>query len=577
MASKDERDLAKAARKARLLKMRFVRKQEEGDELYKRQVEEDRDPFEVYYSKERLVQPPYSFVRLYKIYEESDMLQECIEAYQQNVDGFGYQMQFLGDDVKDKDTTDALNELEKAENFFDQVNDEQSMMTIRKLMRQDYEVLGNGAFEIVRNLYGQPQMIFYMPFIRLRVAQIERTPVTVTIQVMREGKLVDIKVKKFFRRYAQISVTGQKLRWFKSYGDPRTLDALTGEYVTDGTKPKLPASEIMHFKQAFGDSVYGLPRWIGAVLDVLGRRSSQFVNYDLFESQGIPPMAVMVSGGALTDESIEDIENMLDSLRGAGKWNRCLVLESTPESQGLEDKGNAKIELKNLSEYRKEDQMFATYLQSTERTIRHRFRLPPLYVGAAETFTHATAKSAKEVAEEQIFVPERASFDEIINTRLCPDLDITLWKYSTRGPQIVGAEEISSGVSAFAQTGAFTINHAIDMANAAFGLQMSKFNEDWANYPFPLVSKLLELNRLKGVEKIAEEAQEPAPSKPFGGLLPQRAGADGEGEEEEEEELEEKHAYDVVMKSDMFTEEEKAMYKRLRTIQFAIESKSHKG
>lgn len=574
MAMKAGKDTdAEGIRKSRRWQLRYSSaKQDIGggvadaipdDSLFQRQVPDEGDPFEAYYAKGMLLQPPFMFSSLYRIYEQSDVLQECIEAMIANVDGFGYQMQFTGDDRDLEGDREADSELEKAKNFFDRVNDEQSMMTIRKLMRQDYEVLGNEAFEVIRNNLGEPQMMFHIPFQRLRMTKVDRAPIPMDVLLPRNGKPVKVRMQKYMRRYCQIEITGTKLRWFKQYGDPRVLDATTGEFMKAGEKPKMIASEILHFKQPFGDSVYGIPRWIGAIMDILGRRSSQYVNYDLFENQGIPPMAVMVSGGVLTDDSMEDLENMVRSLRGAGKWNKILILESNLESQGLEDKGNAKIELKNLSEYRKEDQMFGNYLSNTEKVIRHRYRFPPMYVGGVETFTLATAKAAKTVGEEQIFVPERTAMDEFINNKVCSAIGITKWKYATKGPQIVGAEEISNGVQAFANTGAFTVNNAIEMANAAFGLQMSKFTEPWADYPFPLVLKLAEkdsvmLEGLEDVVSITTPAPVPAPA----GLL--KAPPKPEVS---------KSTMEAVMKSEWFTPEEKQLYKRMRMLQMVVEEK----
>ena len=353
------------------------------EEVFSRHVEED--PFKNLYAQEKLLVPPYDFDRLYTIYEESDILQSCVEAMQLNVDGFGYELVFLGDDVKERETPEAIRQRIRLENFFDHANDEQSLMTLRKAAREDLEVLGNSALEIVRNRGGDILMAFQLPFKKLRLAALEGRAITVERSILRDGKEVKVKIRRYFRRFAQVSTTGRKVRWFKSFGDPRSMDATDGKFKP-AKKCKILASEILHFKHAFGELPYGLPRWIGAVLDVMGRRDAQYVNYDLFNSQGIPPMAVLVSGGVLTDESIAELEAMIKSMRGVDKWNRVMLLESNVETVGLEEKGNAKIEIKNLAEYRKEDQMFDRYLAQTEKTSRHRYRLPPLYVGSSEDF-----------------------------------------------------------------------------------------------------------------------------------------------------------------------------------------------
>jgi PBSX family phage portal protein len=530
---------------------------QDREAVFRRYVD-DLDPFLGVYGEQRLLQPKFDFTRLYEIYEQSDMLQECVEAMVQNVDGFGYELVFLGDDIKDKDNPEVVSEETRVQNFFDQVNDEQSFRTIRKLFRADYEVLGCGAFEIIRNLRGEVQMIFHMPMKQLRMTQSEGRPVTVTVEIMRDGRPVQVQMKKYFRKFCQLRTTGAKVRFFKQYGDPRTIDAIDG-LVKAPSRCKMVASEILFIKHDFGNLAYGLPRWMGALLDTLGRTQAQYVNWDLFESQGIPPIAVLVSGGVLTDESLEDLEELIRGMRGYANWNKAIILESTVETVGMEDKGTAKIELKNLTEYRKEDQMFDRYLEGSAKSIRRRWRIPPLYVGGAETFTHATARAAQSVAEEQVFIPEREGFDEIVNTKLVVgELNVTQWYYTTKGPQIVGADEISKAVGVFSRSGALTVNHAIQLANKAFNLQMSKFTEVWANYPLQLVLKLIELGRLKNIDAIdMGPAPLALPAVPQQKTLP--------------------HLPTKVFKSDMFTEEERALYKRLLTIQHAVEIATDRG
>lgn len=522
------------------------------------------------YDANNLIVPIYSFSQLYVIFEESDMLQQCVDAMVQNVDGFGYMLQFTGDDQKEKDRDEYVRQRIKAESFFDHANEDQSWMTIRKKMRKDYEVLGNGAFEILRNKKGEIGVIYHLPFKWMRASKIlaDDLPVIIKLPVKRGGKYINIPVQKYFRKFAQVAGTDRVVRWFKEFGDPRIMDAQTGEFVTDENgkllsdkqMPTLQASEVIHFKNDFDGSAYGLPRWIGSVLDVRGRRLAQFVNYDLFNSQGIPPMAVMVSGGTLTDESVEELEGIINSIRGAENWNRIFLLESNPESLGLEDKGTAKIELKPLAEYRKEDQMFTRYIEKTEETIRHSYRLAPLYVGSAESFTHATARSSRLVAEEQVFVPERQDFDERINSSIVfRELGIEKWKYKTKGPKIVGADELSKGVEAFSKVGAFTINHAIQMANEAFNISMSQFKESWGNYPILIVLELIKSGRLSELDAIVEKTGIQLPPKEGTAIVvPAQAGAEKNVQKMESINL------------DNFTEDEVNLYKSLLEIQRAV-------
>lgn len=523
--------------------------------LEKKQQEDVLDEFSSLYSKHNLIEPVYSFATLDIIYDQSDVLEECIDAYAENIDGFGYQLQYLGED-QTKKTDKELEEEQILKDFFDNANENESWVSIRKKLRRDVERLGNGAFEFVRNLNGELAMVYHIPFTTIRCTKMHPDPVTLTVQIKRKGKLISVQVRKYFRRWAQVREGGQVLTWFKSYGDPRVMDAKTGEFVSS-RKGINVATEILQFKTR--ETTYGVPRWMCNVPDVLGRRSAQYINYDLMNSQGIPPMVVMVSGGSLTDESMNELKTVVRGMRGKEKWNKVALLESTPENTGLEDRGNAKIELKNLTEYRKDDLMFDKYLNKTEETSRHTFRLPRMYTGSSIAFTHSTSVVARITAEEQVFMPKRSDFDEVANRQIInKELNIYSWKYTSKGPKIVGSKELAAGVDIFSKVGAFTINHAIAMANEAFGLQMTTFSEQWADYPIPIVLKLVELGQLGEIDSITGDIVPPKNTelKLIKGNVAKMEKITGK-----------------VVDSDMFSDEEKNLYKRLLTIQTAIVSK----
>ncbi len=57
---------------------------------------------------------------------------------------------------------------------------------------------------------------------------------------------------------------------FKEYGDPRKMDMRTGEYVNTLAE-KYQANEAIHLK--IGSGVYGVPRWIGNIVNLYGAKS----------------------------------------------------------------------------------------------------------------------------------------------------------------------------------------------------------------------------------------------------------------------------------------------------------------
>jgi PBSX family phage portal protein len=462
---------------------------------------EDKDPFIDYYGAyEAIIQPDMIPSSLYSTYESSDVLQACVKAMQKNVDGFGYELVFKGNDLTERDSSEAQRQKMLLENFFDQVNEDQSFQSVRVLAREDYEVVGYSAIEMVRrpktNLL---TFAYYNPVTDTRMCYLDTDPVNVKTIIIRDGNPTAFNIKKKFRRYVQVNQSDNKLKWFKTFGDTRPMDALTGEYLTTkgGGKSTELATELLWIKNNFGGKAYGVPRWIGALTEVAGRSTAQYVNFDLFDNQGIPPMLIIVENGSLTDDSRAELQDLIQSFRSADNFNRTGLLEAVPEITGLDNDSNVKIRIENMISNRNQDLMFKGYMENSYDVIRQAFRLPALYLGGIGVYSYSSAFTAQMLAEQQIFIPERTSFDEVINrTVVWGEFECFLWEYKSKGPQTVGTNDIINAMKSFGSMGATSINNGIDMLNNLMGTQISKINAVWADYPYAIVGKLLDQGRL---------------------------------------------------------------------------------
>jgi capsid portal protein len=260
-------------------------------------------------------------------------------------------------------------------------------------------VVGNAAIEVIRRpRTNEVAMAYYMPITDCRMCLLDEEPTKVRVVIPRDGKPTTLYVKKQFRRFVQVRATGDvPLKWFKSFGDKRYLDATTGEYKSSASQCVEVATELMWLSNSVGGQPYGLPRWVGAVTDILGRCQAQFVNYDLFDHQGIPPMLIIVENGSLTDESREDLQNLIESMRGARNFNKLGLLEAVPEVSGLDEEAHVKIRIQNMIENRNQDLLFNTFLKYSSENIRQVFRLPALYLGAVSSYSYACHSDDTEV------------------------------------------------------------------------------------------------------------------------------------------------------------------------------------
>src|SRR5262249_34309230 len=116
-----------------------------------------------------------------------------------------------------------------------------------------------------------------------------------------------------------------------------------------------PATETLHFTVPSTGPPYGVPRWIGALLSVLGSREMEEVNYLYFQNKSVPPLALLVSGGRLSDASIPRIERFIEeNLKGKENFHKILILEAEGGGSSGE-MARAKIELHPLTDAQQQD------------------------------------------------------------------------------------------------------------------------------------------------------------------------------------------------------------------------------
>src|SRR5262249_62103184 len=120
-----------------------------------------------------------------------------------------------------------------------------------------------------------------------------------------------------------------------------------------------PATETLHFTVPSTGPPYGVPRWIGALLSVLGSREMEEVNYLYFSNKSVPPLALLVSGGRLSDASVPRIERHIqENLKGKDGFHKILILEADGGATG---DAKAKIQLVPLTQAQQGDQLFGAY------------------------------------------------------------------------------------------------------------------------------------------------------------------------------------------------------------------------
>jgi len=387
-----------------------------------------------------------------------------------------------------------IRERAKLKYFFNNAAEGISFSRLRKKLGIDQESVGYAAWEIRRNIRGEPRKIKHGPSWTFRALP-EMEPITIQTRV----QISDIKWEyetenRRFRKFVQVH-EGREI-YFKEFCDPRVMSAQTGKFYKDRNellkkegKDSFEATEIMWFKFDIPESdIYGLCRWSGNVLSVIGSREVEEINLMFFDNKAIPPLAVLVSGGTLAKKSKSSLEKIIrHHIKGKENFHKILILEAEPIKnalpiQGQSGQNSVRIELIPLTEAIFQDQIWGKYDEANRHKIGQSFRVAPLLRGDTKDFNRATANAALEYAEKMVFALERNDFDFQINSQLLPELDIWLWKFKSNGPKIDKTDQVIEHIVKLVET-VITPDEARVILSGLLDIELPKFDNDWSKVP----------------------------------------------------------------------------------------------
>ncbi len=423
----------------------------------------ERDP-----DKPKLLAPPLDLKVLIHLSEHNNTLAPCIETMEVNVDGTGYDVVF--DETVagfDKGRVDA------AVAFFKEPYPGRSFVSLRRENRRMLEQTGNSYFVVMRTLAGKIAFMDVLSAVRVRLVKLDE-PVPVKVERVIGDSVEVLTLMKRERRYAKISEDGKSLTYYREFGSSRHLDRNTGKWDGPGSKVAVKdrADELIHNTvHATVNSPYGVPRWIAQSPSVVGSRQAEELNLEYFNSGGLPPFIMFLSGGMIESE----VKTMIDAyLDGKAKHvrNRVLVVPVISSGGSLDAPTKPDIKIERFGSEQVKDSMFDNYDDKTGQNIRGAFRFSELFVGKSGKFNFATAFASYTVAENQVFEPERTESDEAFNLTVMKEfgpgiriksrpLSITDGSLKLRGIQVIGNKLD------------FEPGHLVDEVNDAVGTTFS--------------------------------------------------------------------------------------------------------
>jgi capsid portal protein len=215
----------------------------------------------------------------------------------------------------------------------------------------------------------------------------------------------------------------------------------------------------------------------------MGSRQMEEVNYLYFENKSVPPLALLVSGGRLTESAVPRIERFIEeNLKGKNAFHRILILEA----DGGSGDSKATIELRPLTSAQQQDALFQDYDERNIDKVGSAFRLPRLLRGDTRDFNRATADAALRFAEDQVFQPERDEFDYQMNRRLLPEMGVRFWRFRSQTPVTRDPERMSVMVEKLVRVGVLTPEEGRVLAGDIFNREFRRIGDDWTKRPITL-------------------------------------------------------------------------------------------
>lgn len=521
----------------------------------------------VVWQQAKALDPPFPLRTLILLFETSNSLRQNVDAYATNIDAFGHRFEPIIDldrpdanqriaqvisqerlrarerpgadasalvapltptdaevnDRKKQIVEQMRIERGKLESFFASCSVEHSFVTMRRRLRQDIEVTGNGYLEVLRDGIGEVCEFTYIPSFTMRLLPLDAASTEVRSMVRTTAITYERRPRKRrFRRFVQVQE--QMIVYFKEFGDPRIMSAQTGVYfqsaadLAEKEPQSCPATEIIHFKLHSSRSAYGIPRWIGNMLAVMGSRQAEEVNFLYFENKSVPPLALLVSGGHVSEDTVKRIETYIEEhLKGKKNFHKILVIEAEASNGAMDSASRMKIQLVPLTSAQQKDALFQEYDQNNQDKVGMSFRIPRMLRGDVRDFNRSTAEASLMFAERQVFSPEREEFDFTINHQILTDMGIRFWRFQSNAPALKDPDTLSTIIARLSDSGILTPEEGRLLAEEVFHRELARIDAPWTKQPLRLTEQGIPPEGSDGLAPWTGE-EDAAAGAPYGDL-----------------------------------------------------------
>ena len=364
----------------------------------------------------RGIQPPYNPETLAAFQELNETHQACIRKKSRYEAGYGFDIlphPSADDPDPDGEAHQAVRDFWYGSDSRWQIGPEGTAMStpeeVLELGRQDYHGIGWTALEILVEGDGTPIGLAHVPAATVRVRK-------TTVEDREDGDdIIEsghgyVQVRQGRRRY--FGEAGDR------YGDdPTFVDKETGDVASDATELKNgPANELIFIPNPSPLSLYyGIPDWVAAMQTMGADQAAKEWNHDIFENLGIPYYAIKVTGGTLTEDSKEELRNLMGNLKGSRYRTAILEVEDFEfeEDNPLQDgdPSDVEITLEPIGSREDLDMEFEAFRERAEHEIAKVHEVPPILINVTATSNRSNSEAQVREFANDVIAPEQSKFE----------------------------------------------------------------------------------------------------------------------------------------------------------------------
>lgn len=427
------------------------------------------------------IRPPYNPDRLAAFLERNETHAVSVRKKARYEVGFGFDIVPAADvDV------DEADDLERAvvENFWRgsdsrwltgprETREPTTPSEVKELARQDHHAIGWEALEILVNAEGVPVGLAHVPAntVRVRKPSGDETVDDVRGYIQkRNGKTRYFGVAGDRYRGLDAEISGTEddpeVRYTPDDTDeePKFVDKETGDVVQGDASelPNGPANELIFIRNPSPiEQDYGIPDWVSSIRTIAADEAAKDYNREFFDNDTIPRFVIKVTGGELTEESKQDLKQMLHGLREES--HRAVILEVEKFEAQLDEE--VEIELEPLGQGISEEMDFRLFRERNEHEIAKVHEVPPILIGLTNSnYSDALVQKAEFATE--VIGPEQHKFaTRLYKTIHQTALGVDDWtvEYTLKGADQPKEDAEVARRKIQAVNGAIPVNRALDM------------------------------------------------------------------------------------------------------------------